>query len=142
MVRIKHRYIIAQVLVEARYPSEFSNKDIIVSIREKIQMLSGDLGSGSFGNNSTIRLYDDTSKIFVLRVPREAELEVRLATCSVTSVKKSNAIIRVLAVAGCIRTCREKIAALFSIFKNGIADEPDAAAFEDKYAELIKACDL
>jgi RNase P/RNase MRP subunit POP5 len=116
MVRLKHRYIICQVLDDPNSKStDYSSHDLQKSIREKVEALFGDVGVGSFGALSLIKVFDPHSKIFVMRTTREAETNLRLAISLVTSAKEAVIIVRTLTVAGSSRTCVKKLEDLFSI---------------------------
>jgi RNase P/RNase MRP subunit POP5 len=112
MVRIKHRYVIAQALHESEPAEELTGRELILVIREKLQLLYGDMGAGEFGGNTTIKFFDGNTQIYVLRTAREAEHSARLAMSTVTQVKGSPLVLRTLSVAGCGRTCLNKLRAL------------------------------
>lgn len=116
MVRIKHRYIIGQLLFDPSQAQvdEIASRDVINAIREKLQMLFGDIGAGEFGGNTIIKFYDANTQIFVVRTAREAEHNVRLAMATVSNLKRNALIIRTLSVAGSGRTCLDKLKILLS----------------------------
>lgn len=110
MVRIKHRYIIAQVICDDETALKtFSIQDILNANREKLAELFGDIGFGLHGKNMTLKYYDPDSSVFILRVPREAETQVRLAIACMHHIKKAPCISRTLEICGSERTCKEKI---------------------------------
>ena len=123
MVRVKHRYIIGQILLDpGNYVGEggiLVSRDLIAAIREKIQVLYGDVGAGEFGTNMAVRYFDGNvesgSKILVLRTPREGEIQTKYAMTSVQSIKHMNVCIRSLATCGSARTARSKLIELLSI---------------------------
>ena len=109
MVRLKHRYIVGQVLLDPSYtalsssssPSSSSKSasvDIINNITsrelnsavlETIQRLYGDVGTGSFGMGTTgVRYIDPVSKIYVIRTSREDLEQVQFALTCMNQVKK------------------------------------------------------
>ena len=111
MVRIKHRYVIGQILFDPTQTimDEFGSRDVINVIREKMQLLFGDIGAGEFGGNTIIKFYDANTLIFIVRTAREAEQNLRLAMATVTQIKRNVLIMRTLSVAGCGRTCLDKL---------------------------------
>ena len=109
MVRLKHRYIVGQMLLDPSYtalsssssPSSSSKSasvDIINNITsrelnsavlETIQRLYGDVGTGSFGMGTTgVRYIDPVSKIYVIRTSREDLEQVQFALTCMNQVKK------------------------------------------------------
>ena len=122
MVRVKHRYVIGQVLLEPGNGSGkaevIQSRDLLAAIREKMQVLYGDVGAGEFGTNMALRYFDGNvengSKILVLRTPREGEIQTKFAMSSVQSIKHTNVCIRSLATCGSARTARSKLAELLS----------------------------
>ena len=123
MVRVKHRYIIGQILLDPGYPvgegGIILGRDLIAAIRERVQTLYGDVGAGEFGTNMAVRYFDGNvergSKILVLRTPREKEMQTKFAMASVQSIKHINVCIRSLATCGSTRTARSKLIELLSI---------------------------
>ena len=85
MVRIKHRYILGQVILDNNTEASkmvVNHREILNQIKDKIQLLYGDVGSGSFGLNLSIKYYErDLLHLFVLRCPRENEVEVIGVDC-------------------------------------------------------------
>ncbi len=119
MVRIKSRYIIAQLLLDpASVPNalaDLQGHDILTALREKISILYGDTGAGEFGASLSLKFYDSagpseqSTQIFIIRCGREAEQQVRFAMCTITNIKRATLIIRTLGLSGSSRTCTEKI---------------------------------
>ena len=106
MVRLKHRYIICQALEQpvlavaaVAASSSGSNgngdpdrdaivaKDVSKVIKEKVELLYGEVGAGSYGNAALVKAFDVHARIFVVRTAREAEDQLRLALASVNAVK-------------------------------------------------------
>ena len=138
MVRLRYRFLVYQVLTESGAPvsSDFSMRDLLTAIREKIQILSGDIGTGSFGNSSVIKLYDEKTKIFVLRVSREADMQIRLAVLCTTLVKKNNVVIRLLAATASGRTARQQLNTIFTHVLDQ-SDSSDSEGLKVYFAELL-----
>jgi len=129
MVRIKHRYLIAQVLLDPAAPpaavADITAHDILSVLREKISSLYGDVGAGDFGSGVQLKYLDKSTAeggekegsgvtgrathIFVVRCAREAEQQVRFALCTVASIKRTALILRTLGVSGSSRTCADKV---------------------------------
>ena len=141
MVRLRYHFLTYQVLAESGMTCEFTVRDILGAIREKIQILSGDIGAGSFGNSALIKFYDEKSKIFVLRVSREADMQIRLAVLSVALLKKTNVIIRQLATTASGRTTREQLNWIFTRVVEQ-SNEVDLEGLKTHYADLLHNCAL
>lgn len=105
MVRLKHRYLICQVLSESSSAvmEEFNIRDLLNILREKIITIWGDFGA-IHNSGISIKYFDEVSKIFVLRISRESEMEVHFALSLITTIKRNNIIVRALCVCGSIRT--------------------------------------
>ena len=127
-MRLKRRYIICQALAQEESDpasgEEYNARDLQIAIKEKVENLFGDIGLGSFGTSSMITVFDIKTKIFVLRTPREAETNVRLALACITMVKAKSLILRTLGVAGCARSCIEKLRVTFNtqVLNSNVSD--------------------
>lgn len=121
MVRLKHRYIVAQVIVDASnkfQPAKttVNARDIQSVIRDKIQELYGDVGLGEFGQASYIKYYDAKySSILVLKTTRDAQIKVHFALSCISEVSEVHLMIRSLSVNSCPRTCMESLKKLFAL---------------------------
>ncbi len=89
--------------------------------KERIQLLFGDVGNfvtfakyfilfwvgiGAFGGSATVKYFDSNGTgIFVLRVSRDDVINCSLALSCIFDIQKSPITIRVLKVAGSMRTC-------------------------------------
>ena len=134
MVRLKHRYIICQQILDSPNSSVnlISSRDIIQAIREKIQILFGDIGSGEIGHNSIIKYYDDiVTRIFVIRIPREAEQSLWFTLSCITQIKNISMIIRVLDCCSCVRTLQNSLIKIFEKVQNFINNENEKLQFND-----------
>lgn len=137
MVRLKHRYILAQILEYSKNskisPIPLSARDILNSLREKVIELYGDIGVGDISQNSSIRFYDtECLHIFVMKVPREVESMACFALSCIQGIRGQSAVIRTIGVSGSDRTCRNDLIAIYTRVKN-------LASNEEKKL-LIQAC--
>jgi RNase P/RNase MRP subunit POP5 len=119
MVRLKHRYIVGQVLFDraAKGADEIAGKDLLAAVRDKISQFYGEIGTAQLSSSLAVKFHDaETNKgdenggsgathVFVLRCSREAEESVRFAMSTVSTVRKTTLIMRSLAVSGSSRTC-------------------------------------
>jgi len=150
-MRIKHRYIIAQMLVDPTQSDpaveELSSRDIVNAIREKLQVLFGDIGAGEFGGNTMVKFYDANTLIFVIRTGREAEHSVRLALAIINQVKRTSLIFRTLGVAGSGRTCLDKLRKMLDRVLeaealSSMVDESTQAKRREQYESLFQTLEL
>ena len=113
MVRLKHRYVMGQVLADPTSSSthvEITSRDIQAALNEMIQSLYGDVGTGSFGSNTSVKFYEPSFSIYVIRTSREHLNQVQFALTCMNSVKKyANLVLRTIEVAGSARTCKVKL---------------------------------
>lgn len=112
-MRLRQRYLIAQLLGQDADPGDVSAltpQDLLIAVRESAQTLFGDVGTGVHCANLSIKLFDKDSrrKLFVLRVNRGSFRQIWLALSCIQAIKRFSCSIRVLQVAGCHRTCKEK----------------------------------
>jgi len=122
MVRLKHRYIIAQVIpvTGTKFQSAKNgviSRDFQTVIRDKIQELYGDVGLGEFGQASYIKYFDAKySNIFVIKTTREAQIKVHFALNCISQVSEVHVMIRSLSVNSCPRTCQESLKKIFALY--------------------------
>jgi len=109
MVRLKHRYVISQALLDpvaGGAEASLTARDILAALRDKLHQVYGDYGA-RHASGLAIRFFDEHTLLFVLRTSRESETEVRFALALVTAVKKANLVIRGLKICGSVRTCMQ-----------------------------------
>lgn len=148
-MRIKSRFIIAQVLPSGSVSSSESQKlqlrDFHQALREKIQELFGDVGSGEIGGSTMVKFLDaQYTGLLVIRCPREHEVNVRFALSALTKVKSTiDVAIRTLRVKGSARTCIEAVQQLASTYICAtIANEENQMQLLDSLHQTISAMDL
>lgn len=120
MVRLKHRFIAAQIIPESSSKTSvktaFSSREIQNILREKIQELYGDVGLGEFGQASYVRYFDAKfSNIFIVKTTRDAQVKVHFALTCISNISGVPILIRSLAVNSCPRTCMETLKQLFRV---------------------------
>ena len=117
MVRLKHRYLIGEVIDDssvfsaaAAQQSVITSRDIQSTFVETICSLYGDVGSGAFGSSTAVKYFDQNFNVYVIRTSRDHMTEVQFAlTCMSSAKKTSNLTFRTLAIAGSARTCKDKL---------------------------------
>lgn len=106
MVRLKHRYLIGQIVDEIANNCIYSLQDLTLILKEKLFILFGDYSSMFM---VSIRYCDNESKLFVVRTSRSFEIQVKTALSLISNCKKNNIIIRTIATCGSVRTCIERL---------------------------------
>ena len=114
MVRLKHRYIIAQVVpsssVRILTKQTYSSREIQTILREKIQELYGDVGLGEFGQATYVRYLDAKyTNIFVVKTTRDAQSKVHFALSCIGELSGSPICLRSLSINSCQRTCMQSL---------------------------------
>ena len=111
MVRLKHRYLIIQIIPEQNQSSilKINQIDILNTIKERILELYGDIGFGIWAKSLALKYYNNLHNIFILRCTRDGEINVRLGISCIQSIKQISCICRVLEIAGSTRTCKDKM---------------------------------
>jgi RNase P/RNase MRP subunit POP5 len=122
MVRIKHRYIVGQILFDPNVEVQegTQGRDIVSAIREKVQILYGDVGLGEFGVSTVIKYYDQSgidssTQLFVIRTAREAVDNLLFVMSNITTIRKNTVVLRSLDVCGSVRTCMASMRNLIGI---------------------------
>jgi RNase P/RNase MRP subunit POP5 len=147
-MRIKSRFIIAQVLPSGATVEGDLRKlllrDIHQALRDKIQELYGDVGSGEIGGSTMVKFFDvQHSGILVVRCPREKETEVQFALAALSKVKTTDLVFRSLRVKGSARTCIDTVQELVSEYVSfSVADEEAKQRVVDGLLQAISSIDL
>jgi RNase P/RNase MRP subunit POP5 len=121
MVRLKHRYIIAQTVLGPTAKLQgnlmLTSREIQSELRSKIHELYGDVGLGEFGQATYVRYLDGKySSIFVVKTTREAQIKVHFALSCLSELAGVQLCIRTLSVSSCPRTCTQALTELFSAY--------------------------
>ena len=150
-MRIKNRYIIAQALPAGGSMStgfaelrKLVARDFHQAVREKIQELFGDVGSGEIASNTMVKYYEcGYSCILVARCPREHEVNVRLVLSCLTKVRGIDLIIRTLRIKGSARTCADALQELQAQYlEDTIVDETERRTALDTSLQTISSLDM
>lgn len=112
-MRLKHRYIIAQILLNSnsKQIDQITSRDLMKAFREKAVTLFGEVGAGDFANHANIKFYDeDCLRLFVMRIARDAEVNACFILACLSAVGNVNVTIRVLNMSStssnCLKDCK------------------------------------
>jgi RNase P/RNase MRP subunit POP5 len=109
MVRLKHRYLIGQLIPDLYGAQGFVMVDIFHAVRDKFLELHGDVNFGLFGKFMALKFFDADSNLFVIRISREGINLLRLALACVTTVKRQPCVLRSVRLCGSGRTCKTEL---------------------------------
>jgi RNase P/RNase MRP subunit POP5 len=117
MVRVKYRFIIAQLLSANQSDKErritVKLKDIQQSIKDKTQELYGDIGMGEIAQTTTAKYLDSHfSHIFIVKTLRELETEASFIISCINRIKDEDIVIRTISIKSCERTAIEEMKAI------------------------------
>uniref|UniRef100_A0A131XEA8 Ribonuclease P/MRP protein subunit POP5 n=1 Tax=Hyalomma excavatum TaxID=257692 RepID=A0A131XEA8_9ACAR len=110
MVRLKHRYILTEILwKDWRNPHicqlPVTEKDMYVCVRKAVHFLHGDFGLGVTKFNLAVKFFNPYTRVFLLRTRRGAHTLTLSALPFVKKIKDEAATLRVLRLTGTIRSC-------------------------------------
>lgn len=142
MVRLKHRYVICQILEDVPSTKNiYTTSDIMNAIKDKLSAFMGDYGAMY---SCQVKYYDLESRIFIVRTSREAEIHMKAAISMVNTIKKSNIIVRSLASCGSSRSCIEKLKILLDLFISANTNNSycDIEKYKSFYLTQIATIDI
>ena len=147
MVRVKHRYLIAHYLPNtptASLPAAgIKSRDIQQSLRDKIQELYGDMGSGEYGQNTMVKYVDEVSHVCVIRMPKEAQIQVHFALSCLQKVKDADVIFHSVAIKSCSRTCMQALGEVLTrVYAQIYVDEVEARKALEAVQHTLTLLDL
>lgn len=107
MVRVKYRYILVEILTD-----QFKNKvklplkeyDLRRAVLDSIEMLHGDYGLACIQAGFSIKMYNPSTRVFILRVRRKFRTIVGSSLPFLTSIGKLKVGFRTLKLTGTIRS--------------------------------------
>ncbi|KAH9381170.1 hypothetical protein HPB48_003148 [Haemaphysalis longicornis] len=110
MVRLKHRYVLVEILWKDWQNPHIvelpvKEKDIFVCVKRAVHSLHGDFGVGVTKFNLAVKFFNPHTRVFLLRTRRGAHTLTLSALPFVKQIKKEAATFRVLKLSGTIRSC-------------------------------------
>ncbi|XP_050049540.1 ribonuclease P/MRP protein subunit POP5 [Dermacentor andersoni] len=110
MVRLKHRYVLVEILWKDWQNPHIlelpvAEKDIYACVRKAVHTLHGDFGLGVTKFNLAIKFFNPHTRVFLLRTRRGAHTLTLSALPFVKKIKDQVATLRVLKLTGTIRSC-------------------------------------
>lgn len=95
--------------------SGVSALDVYMAVKNSMQSTWGDAGWGQASNLLAVKLWHPAIRIALVRGPLELQAEVHSALALIRSVKKQPVAVRVIQVAGCLRTVKEALQQWYAI---------------------------
>lgn len=145
MVRLKNRFIIAQVIENngqsiVKNDLNFGSNDIHLLLKEQIKELFGDVGLGEIGQRTAVKYFDvKYSRLLLLKTTRDAESKVRFALSNVSRIRDQSITIRSLSVNSTPRTTLTSLNKLFEIFiSTAVLCEKEKSAVETLLNEELE----
>ncbi|CAD5206354.1 unnamed protein product [Bursaphelenchus okinawaensis] len=129
MVKVKHRYLLAEVIYQDPLTKNLATDvDIHRAILHSVGMLHGDLGHASTQSSLQVKVCDFIFSVVVLRVAADALGYVASAIPFVVNVGNSDAILRVLFQGSSMRTVEKKLIQFnLKLFYAKLRRRPDSA---------------
>ncbi|GFS65809.1 hypothetical protein TNIN_5891 [Trichonephila inaurata madagascariensis] len=106
MVRVKHRYILCEIVTEthrhfAKLP--FVEKTLKEAIIDSVEELHGDFGLASILPGFAVKMFNRSTRMFILRVHRKFQSVLSTSLPIITSVENVKLAIKTLHLSGTIR---------------------------------------
>ncbi|KAG8471154.1 hypothetical protein KFE25_009575 [Diacronema lutheri] len=106
MVHHKNRFFTLRAELGDGRAMPSSAQTVIAQIRSSVLDLHGDYGAGCTMPSLSVRFFDPSSSICAIRVDREFAEMVRTSIALVTQLDKREVRLRVLHMAGNMRSCK------------------------------------
>ncbi|KAK7087186.1 ribonuclease P/MRP protein subunit POP5-like [Littorina saxatilis] len=109
MVRLKHRYFLAEIIFPdgRRLQRNIKSNDVYFSVREALHAAYGDYGIGVLKSSLMVKYLNKDTHMVIVRAKRDF---YRLAQAALTFVKKigeHDAFLNTLHIGGTIRACQK-----------------------------------
>lgn len=148
MVRVKYRFIIAQLLpVSANLNEKIHShriRELQQAIKDKIQELYGDIGSGEIGQVTSVKYFENLyTHIFVVKTLRELESRVEFALSCINRLDQQNLVIRTIVSQGCERTTSMRVKqTLINALQSLVAPENEKATVVESIIRSVDGTTL
>lgn len=110
MVRLKHRYLLTEVIfLDNLVDSSMKAGDIQRTLKDAVAQAHGDYGMGCVTPSLQVKYFNPQTCISLIRISRDHYETLWSAMTFVTSIKKRNCILRVIHLSGTIRSCQKRL---------------------------------
>lgn len=123
-------------------------KDLQQCLREKIQELFGDMGSGEIGQVTVVKFFEsELTKLFIVRTLRELEHQVHFSLSCLTKLKEEDVVIRTVLTKSSERNTVDAMKGLMKtyidhIYQNSDADNHDRQKALESMEKTMNLIDL
>jgi len=100
--RVKHRYLLLQVISDA----SFNERDFLDTVWEATRRLYGEYGASQTG--LALITFNEGKKTAVIRVSLSMLQQVRAAIASITRIKGKEIAVHVVAISGTVKSLKEE----------------------------------
>ncbi len=148
MVRVKYRFIIAELLPASANLNDkihsHRTRDLQQAIKDKIQELYGDIGSGEIGQVTSVKYFENLyTHIFVVKTLRELESRVEFALSCINRIHQQDLIIRTIGSQGCERTTSMRVKqTLINALQSLVVPENEKATVVDSIIRSVDGTTL
>lgn len=107
MVRVKYRYILAEIVPEMHKSAiklPLKENDLKKKILDSVQETHGDYGLACISPGFSLKMYNPATRVFILRVRRNFHSVLGTTLPLITFVNKMKLAIRTLHLSGTIRS--------------------------------------
>eukprot|EP00741_Cyanophora_paradoxa_P020031 tig00021217_g19333.t1 len=109
MVRFKNRYVLAELHWEdGKFDEELAAGHVLAAVRASIQTNFGDIGTARTQQSLQVKYFNNVTNLLIMRVARGPHQDAWAALNFITKIKNRTVTIRVIHVAGTIRSCQKK----------------------------------
>lgn len=110
MVRVKYRYILAEILTDKyinKVKLPLREDDLKQAIRDSVELLHGDYGLACIQAGFSIKMYNPATRVFIVRVRRKFHSVLGSSLPFITSIGKLKLGFRTLRLSGTIRSAHK-----------------------------------
>eukprot|EP00037_Helgoeca_nana_P012191 m.110369 g.110369 ORF g.110369 m.110369 type:complete len:149 (+) comp21302_c0_seq30:161-607(+) len=110
MVRLKHRYLLTEVLFsDDKVDPSTKWGELLRAVKEGVQLAHGDFGTSCVSSSIQIKYFNPYTRIMLIRVSRDHYEMVWSALTFLTQFNQRECIFRVIHLAGTIRSCQKHL---------------------------------
>eukprot|EP00038_Savillea_parva_P031920 m.91886 g.91886 ORF g.91886 m.91886 type:complete len:150 (-) comp9932_c0_seq1:1900-2349(-) len=110
MVRLKHRYLLTEIIfADDKIDASIKSGDILRAVKAGVQTAHGDYGTACVVPSLQLKYFNRHTRVMLLRVSRDHYEMLWSALTLVTVFDKRECLMRVLHVAGTIRSCQRHL---------------------------------
>jgi len=138
MVRLKHRYLLSEVIfLDKKVDDSLRSSDIVRALKEVVAYAHGDYGLACVVASLQVKYFNPQTCVTLVRVSRDHYDKLWSAMALMTSLKKRECIFRVIHLAGTIKSCQKKLLLYNQAQLRVLAEEAVTAAERQRIEQLM-----